>query len=134
MRFSCLLVVSLLGSLPVAALAAQPVDHPQADPNVTVAPALSSGTVVQFSNGSHHPITPPRLLDDKTMQELLAKAKTTANDALAKNDTQCYSIESYRFQRKSPDSDATRMTGRSDCTPASEFHLKTVAPKQRSGH
>jgi hypothetical protein len=134
MRFSCLLVASLLSSLPAAAFAAQPVDYPQADRNGTVLPAPPSSTTVQFFAGSNKPLTPPILLDNKALAALREKTTKAAHDATAQNDTLCYSIESYRFRRESRDSDAMRPSGHSDCAPASEFHLKPVMRSQPSAH
>ena len=125
MWFSCLFVVSLL-TLPVAALAAEPADHPQAGPNAAAVPGPPFDTVVQLLAGSENPGTPPNL------QLLPESVKNAANDAMARNDTLCYSIESYRFKQENPDSNAMRLTERSDCTPASEFHLNRVMPPAHS--
>ena len=71
-------------------------------------------------------------LDDEAMQKLMEQAKGTANSAMTKDDALCYSIESYRFTRENPDSDATRLTERSPCQPAAQFQFKSVTPQAKS--
>jgi hypothetical protein len=45
---------------------------------------------------------------------------------LALNDTDCYSIRSYRVTRDDPWSDSTRLAGYSECQPAARFRMKVA--------
>jgi hypothetical protein len=55
--------------------------------------------------------TPPRLSFDSTVKE---------------NDTDCYSMRSYRVTRDDPRSDSTRLAGYSECQPAARFQVKAA--------
>jgi hypothetical protein len=124
MRISYLFVVSMLSSLPVVAFSAQPRDPSQSAPATTAgAQSISTATLLAFSSDDSG-----KPLDDTRMRELLEKANKAVNEAMVKDDTRCYAIESYRFTQENPDSDATRLTERSSCQPAAQFHLKRVTP------
>jgi hypothetical protein len=128
MRISCLFVVSLLSSMPATLLAAQPADHsPSALATTASAQSRSMATLLAFSSDDSK-----KPLNDTSMRDLLEKAKVAVSDAMARKDTRCYAIESYRFTQENADSDTVRLTERSSCQPATQFQLKQVTPPAKS--
>ena len=58
----------------------------------------------------------------------LQAALQTQRTVIMERNQVCYTVREYTFTRDNPDSDATRMTDYYACRPASNFHVKGIAP------
>jgi len=118
MFISRLLVLSLLSSVCIAQVATpSPLGKNLASPPPDAKTAYSSRTFdLQNLAPSPKAATSVRVLQFQPPVRLVGPAA-------AQNNT-CFFIQTYRFTRDNPESDAVRLTGVSTCAPAAQFQLK----------
>jgi hypothetical protein len=128
MPTSRLLLVAFMVWLLVAPLAAQSASdkivpsQPQLDG--LVAPPEFRAHVLPL------PALPPLAADVRVRLRGI-QPEASYEDALAEDNSVCYSIRSYRVTRDDPASDSTRLAGYSECQTAARFQVKAAVDRGR---
>ena len=134
-RFLATTLLSIVSTLPVAAQApAGPSTAPSAPGNDRSRDTASNDAtnIFQFRpipGGFVFESKPGAKagLDGESIKQLLRKRESIAS--MMHSDTRCYSIQSYRFTRTDPTSDAMRLKDSSSCQPSTQFQAKSLAIK-----
>ena len=118
MSISRLLAISLLSSACAAQVAVQ---SPQ-DKGPTTAPPETKSPYPAPEFNLQNPASSPKVGTSARVLQFQPPAHLPG-PTVAQNNT-CYFIQTYRFTRDNPQSDAVRLTGQSTCAPAAQFQLK----------
>ena len=120
-----LLVFSLLISVCIAPVAAQS----SSDRGTVASQAQLDGLIAPPEFRAHVlPLAPSVRARIRDIEPQLS-----FDPAPLQNDTDCYTMRSYRVTRDNPQSDAVRPAGYSECQPAARFQMKTAVDSREVG-